>query len=133
MMAAGSGSGRLRSVGVSSRCADAEAQPVRSDTFCVAVRGARGSVGGAVAEAERELRLRRGDWSGVEALLVLARGWAETALEVSVQVALVGEAGGGGGFSDRLASFEQAAGFADAVGDLEWRAVAARSGLERGG
>jgi hypothetical protein len=34
-----------------------------------------------------------------------------------MQVALVGEAGGG--FGDRLASFEQAAGFANGVGDLE--------------
>ena len=36
-----------------------------------------------------------------------------------MQVALVGEAGGGGGRGDRLAGFEQAAGGTDAVGDLQ--------------
>jgi hypothetical protein len=40
-------------------------------------------------------------------------------LEVAVQVALVGEAGGDGGRGDRLAGFEQTAGGADAVGDLQ--------------
>jgi hypothetical protein len=60
-----------------------------------------------------------GDESGVEALLVLAGGWSEAALEVSVQMALIGEACGAGGFGDRLASLEQAPGFANAVGDLE--------------
>ena len=40
---------------------------------------------------------------------------------MAVKVTLVGEAeaGGGGDVGDRLAGFEQSAGFADAVGDLE--------------
>jgi hypothetical protein len=40
-------------------------------------------------------------------------------------MALVGKAGGGGGGGDRLAGFEQAAGVADPVGDLQrvwWKA-----------
>jgi hypothetical protein len=38
---------------------------------------------------------------------------------VAVQVALVGEAGGGGSLGDRLVGFKHAAGDADAVGDLQ--------------
>jgi hypothetical protein len=52
---------------------------------------------------------------------------SEGALEVAVQVALVGEAGGGGGRGDRLTGFEEAAGSADAVGEVEgvgWEADA---------
>jgi len=44
---------------------------------------------------------------------------------VAVQVALVGEATGGGGLDDRLAGFEQAAGAADPVRELQrmgWQA-----------
>jgi hypothetical protein len=54
-----------------------------------------------------------------EALLILARGESEAALEVAVQVTLVGEASGSGGLGDRLASFEQSAGGTDAVSDLQ--------------
>ena len=55
----------------------------------------------------------------VEASLILTWRQPEAALEVAVQVTLIGEAGGGGDIGDRLAGFEQSAGFADAVGDLE--------------
>ncbi len=44
-----------------------------------------------------------------------------------MQVALVGEAGGGGGLGDRLAGFEHAAGAADPVRELQrmgWQAGA---------
>jgi hypothetical protein len=58
--------------------------------------------------------------------LVLAGGQPEAALEVAVQVALVGEAGHGGRGGDRLADFQQAAGGADAVRDLQ------RARLSRG-
>jgi hypothetical protein len=50
--------------------------------------------------------------------LVLAGRQSQGALEVAVEVALVGEAGGGGGRGDRLAGFEQAAGVVNTVGDL---------------
>jgi hypothetical protein len=50
---------------------------------------------------------------------------------VPVEVALVSEAGGGRGRGDRLAGLEQAAGDADAVGDLQrvgWEPGVARCG-----
>ena len=65
--------------------------------------------------------------SGGETLLILGGGDSEAALEVAVQVALVGEAGGDGGLGDRLAGFEQAAGAADPVRELQrmgWQAGA---------
>lgn len=55
----------------------------------------------------------------VEASSILTWCQPEAALEVAVKVTLVGEAGSGGDVGDRLAGFEQSAGFADAVGDLE--------------
>jgi hypothetical protein len=51
--------------------------------------------------------------------LILGGSDSEAALEVAVQVALVGEAAGGGGLGDRLAGFEQAAGGADPVRELQ--------------
>jgi hypothetical protein len=57
--------------------------------------------------------------------LVLRWRDAEAALEVAVQVALVGESGGGRGVRDGCTGFEQATGDPDAVGDLQcvrWKA-----------
>src|SRR3954463_9412963 len=54
-----------------------------------------------------------------EPALVLAGRDPETAREVTVQMALVGEPGGRRGRGDRLARPEQAARHADAVGDGE--------------
>ena len=51
--------------------------------------------------------------------MILARGQTQAALEVAVQVALVGEPGRSRGLGDRLAGFEQAAGEADAVRELQ--------------
>ena len=65
--------------------------------------------------------------SGAETPLILGGGDSEAAPEVAVQVALVGEATGGGGLGDRLAGFEQAAGAADPVRELQrmgWQAGA---------
>jgi PhnB protein len=65
--------------------------------------------------------------SGADTSLIFGRGHAEAALEVAVQVTLVGEAGGGGRFGDRLAGFEQAAGHANPVRELQrmgWQAGA---------
>jgi hypothetical protein len=56
---------------------------------------------------------------GVEASSVLTWCQPEVALEVAVQVTLVCEACGGGDVGDRLARFEQSAGFTDAVGELQ--------------
>src|SRR3954451_12933821 len=51
----------------------------------------------------------------------------EAGLEVAVEVALVGEARGGGGGGNGFPGFEQAAGGADAVRDLQrvWRQAGA--------
>src|SRR5215218_3490655 len=57
--------------------------------------------------------------SGVEPPLVLGGGHPEAAPEMAVEVALVGEAGGGGGVGDAVARFEQATGRAEAVGELQ--------------
>src|SRR6266851_1457556 len=65
--------------------------------------------------------------SGVETPLILGRSHTEAALEVAVQVTLVGEVGGGGGLGDRLASFEQAPGATQPVRELQrmgWQAGA---------
>jgi hypothetical protein len=55
----------------------------------------------------------------MEASLVLAWGYAERAVKVAVEVALVGEAGAGRGRGDRLAGLEEAPGGADAVSEVE--------------
>jgi hypothetical protein len=68
--------------------------------------------------------------------LILGRGHSEAALKVAVQVTLVGEAGGGGGLGDRLAGFEQAAGNADPVRELQrmgWQAGTLTEEAGRGG
>ena len=57
--------------------------------------------------------------SPVEPLLIPGGGHSEASLEVSVQVALVGEAGGFGGVGDRRARLEQKAGGVDAMSDLQ--------------
>src|SRR3954451_14885002 len=54
-----------------------------------------------------------------EASLVLARGQTQAALEVAVQVAVIGEPGRSRGRGDRLAGFHQAAGEADTVRELQ--------------
>ncbi len=51
--------------------------------------------------------------------MILGGSDSGAALEVAVQVALVGEAAGGGGLGDRLAGFEQAPGAADPVRELQ--------------
>jgi hypothetical protein len=56
---------------------------------------------------------------GRKAPLILAWGDAEAALEMAVQVALVGEARGGGRRGDRLTGLEEATGGTDAVADLQ--------------
>jgi hypothetical protein len=63
--------------------------------------------------------LVRGFRSGAETPLILGGSDSEAALEVAVQVALVGEAAGGGDLGDRLAGFEQAAGAADPLRELQ--------------
>ena len=78
-------------------------------------------------EGPRAVRPSRRFRSGAETPLILGRGHSEAALEVPVQVTLVGEAGGGGGLGDGLASFEKAAGAADPVRELQgmgWQAGA---------
>jgi hypothetical protein len=60
-----------------------------------------------------------GAGSRVEPSSIFTWCHAEAALEVAVEVTLVSEAGGGGDVGDRLAGFEQSAGLADAVGDLQ--------------
>ena len=58
--------------------------------------------------------------AGVEdTALVLAGSQAEAALEVTMQVALVGEAGLGGDLGDRAAGLEQSACGSDPVGELQ--------------
>ena len=60
-----------------------------------------------------------GSGPGREPPLVVAGSQPQTALEVPMQMALVGETGGGGRFRDRPAGLEQASGGADAVGDVQ--------------
>jgi hypothetical protein len=51
--------------------------------------------------------------------LILARGQTQAALEVAVHVAVIGEPGRSRGRGDRLAGFDQAAGEADTVRELQ--------------
>jgi hypothetical protein len=79
------------------------------------------------ASGQRDAKPGRGFRSGVETPLILGRSHTEAALEVAVQVTLVGEAGGGGSLGDRLASFEQAPGATQPVRELQrmgWQAGA---------
>jgi hypothetical protein len=75
------------------------------------------------ARQNRRSQPRDGHVSGVglmvEASLILTWRQPEAALEVAVQVTLIGEAGGGGDIGDRLAGFEQLAGLADTVRELQ--------------
>jgi len=54
-----------------------------------------------------------------EAPLILAGGQTQAALEVAVQVAVIGEPRLGGGRGDRFAGFDQATGEADTVRELQ--------------
>ena len=81
----------------------------------------------AAGGGRRDTRPGRGFRSGAETLFVLGGGDSEAALEVPVQVALVGEASSGGGRRGCLACFKQAAGAADPVRELQrmrWQAGA---------
>ena len=51
--------------------------------------------------------------------MILARGQTQAALEVAVQMAVIGEPGRSSGRGDRLAGFDQAAGEADTVRELQ--------------
>ena len=60
-----------------------------------------------------------GTYSVGEPNSILTWCQAEASLEMTMQVALVGEPGSGGDVGNRVAAFEQPSGLADAVRDLQ--------------
>lgn len=79
------------------------------------------SVGNPLPGRTRTLRANAtsGTYSGGEPTSILTWWEAEASLEMTMQVALVGEPGSGGDVGNRVAAFEQPSGLTDAVSDLQ--------------